>query len=89
MQQRLRAHPGTPLSVDLEGELGTRRPHIALAQLCVDAVEEGEQQLVYVFDVHRNRHVLGAKGEGSLRALLEDAAIPKVLHCLLMPAPLM
>ena len=81
MRQRLKSNPGLPLAVDLEGDLGGRRAHVALAQVCVDAVREGEQQLIYVFDTHKNADILGEQGPASLRALLEDEDIPKVLHC--------
>ena len=81
LRERLLAHPGTPMAVDLEGELGGQRSHIALIQVCVDAVAEGEKQLTYVFDAHGNHEILKAQGPSTLRALLEDASIPKVLHC--------
>ena len=80
LTERLRKHEGASLAVDLEGDLVGRYPHIALMQVCVDAVEEGEEQLAYVFDVHRNRRILNARGATSIASLLEDGSIPKVLH---------
>jgi hypothetical protein len=75
---RLRRHPGLSMSVDAEGLLGGRRGHIDLLQISVDAVEEDEQQLIYVLDTH----ILGSKFlSGPLRELLEDGGVPKVLHC--------
>ena len=81
MYVRLSKHPGLPLSIDLEGRLGGAYGHIALLQAAVDAVDEQEDQLVYVFDTHKNTGLLEVDGVGSLRSLLEDPNIPKVLHC--------
>ena len=77
--RRLRDNPGLSLALDLEGKLGGRRGHIELLQVAVDATKEGEQQLVYVFDTELNgSHFLGT---GLLREILEDAGVPKVVHC--------
>jgi len=76
---RLRTNPGLSLSVDLEGLLGGRRGHIDLMQLAVDAVNTGEKQLVFVFDTNNAGQAF--LGQGPLRDILQDPAIPKVLHC--------
>ena len=76
---RLRANPGLSLAVDLEGMLGGRRGHIDLMQLAVDAVSDGEEQLVFVFDT--NSKDSGFLGQSILRGILQDPMIPKVLHC--------
>ena len=81
IQERLRLHPALTMSVDLEGELGTRQSHISLIQVCVDGMDESEPQLVYVFDTHCNRRILAARGEHTLSSLLEDERVVKVLHC--------
>lgn len=82
LNARLSKHPGLSIAVDLEGELRARRScHIALLQVAVDAVDQGESSLVYVFDTHVNCNILRQRGAGSLRYLLEDPHIPKVLHC--------
>ena len=45
IDQRLRANPGLPLSLDLEGRLGGRLGHIELLQVHVDPSCEGEKPL--------------------------------------------
>ena len=76
---RLYKYPGISMAIDLEGNLGGPRSHIALMQISVDAQSSEEQQLTFVFDTHRQ----GASflGSGPLRNILEDAEVPKVLHC--------
>ena len=83
LNERLRSFPEAVLAVDLEGSLGggkQGRRHIALLQVCMNG-EEGDSQLVYVFDAHKDRSILMAKGEGTLRALLESPTVIKILHC--------
>ena len=75
---RLRAHPGQCLSLDLEGMLGGRRGHIDLMQLAVDRTSATEEPLVFVFNTHLNRSFLSSP---RLRSLLEDPTIPKIMHC--------
>ena len=81
MRERLNRHPTASVSVDLEGELGTRQSHVSLAQVCVDGVTEDEPQLVYVFDTHCNHRILADRGEGTLADLLADSDVVKVFHC--------
>ena len=78
IDQRLRANPGLPLSLDLEGRLGGRLGHIELLQVHVDPSCEGEKPLTYVLDAHLLAHFIGT---GLLRKILEDGGVPKVVHC--------
>ena len=94
LRTRLDAHPHLPLAIDLEGRLGGPYGHVSLLQAAVDSGPLGgapsdgsdgssvECPLVFVFDVHCNGPgALGASGPHSLRCLLEDPSIVKVLHC--------
>ena len=81
VRARLNNNPGATVAIDLEGQLGGANSHVSLLQLVVDPTDDTEEPLVYVFDTHTNSALLREAGDGSLRALLEDAAVLKVFHC--------
>ena len=61
------------LALDLEGNLGGPRPHVALLQL------KSPSRLIVV-DTHRVSSALSPRPEG-LRAMIENPDIVKVVHC--------
>ena len=91
LSQRLRAFPGLPASVDLEGSQLGAGGHISTLQIAVDhpsslglspPVDEDMSPLIFVFDILAiGRIALGSSGVDTLRSILEDGDIPKVLHC--------
>ena len=86
LRERLAAHPGLSIAVDLEGHrLGAPvGRHTSLIQLAVDAVEPDEQGLVYVLDTHvaaDSGQELLRQRDNHIRHILEDPAVPKVFHC--------
>jgi ribonuclease D len=75
---RLRASPGRCISIDLEGPRLGSNGHICFIQVAVDG-DGKAPPLIHVFDIIEcGHHALGS--DDGLRAILEDAAIPKVLH---------
>jgi hypothetical protein len=80
LDERLKAFPTLSISLDLEGRLGGAHPHVALTQVCVDAVDDEHPALIYVFDTHYYGNAVFGPGS-LLRALLENPDIVKVMHC--------
>ena len=67
------------LSVDLEGFFQGCNPSLSLLQ--ISTFHDGAQeQLTYIFDVFADPSALHARGERTLRALLEDESVIKVFH---------
>ena len=68
------------IALDLEGDLG--QGYVALVQICVDpaSTDQSDPPLVYVFDTHLFPAMLGERGPRSLRAILENEAVVKILH---------
>ena len=78
LSDRLRASPGLCISIDLEGPRLGSNGHICFIQVAVDG-DGKAPPLIYVFDIIEcGHHALGR--DDGLRAILEDATIPKVLH---------
>ena len=80
LHRRLASKGGRVLAVDLEGELGGPRSHVAKIQVAVDGDEDESEPLVYVIDSHKNPGAVKATGPDSLRALFESPDIVKVIH---------
>ena len=78
---RLKVYPELSVAIDLEGPLGGKRPQIDLIQIAIDAPHAPLKQLIYVFDTFTTRRLLQIRGPHSLRALLQNPSIVKVLHC--------
>ena len=76
---RLKANPSQVLAVDLEGELGGPRSYISKIQLAVDGDDHGPA-LVYVIDSHYNSPAIAIDAPMSLKSILEDDTIVKVIH---------
>ena len=82
IEKRLRDMPSSAsVSIDLEGPLLGAGGHVALLQLCIDGTIEGEPPIVYVFDALQCGDAMFEKGHFTLRTVLEDPQIVKVLHC--------
>ena len=82
IEKRLRDMPSSAsVSIDLEGPLLGAGGHVALLQLCIDGTTEGEPPIVYVFDALQCGDAMFEKGHFTLRTVLEDPQIVKVLHC--------
>lgn len=81
INNRLAQNPTASVSIDLEGHSMGAGGHVALIQLSIDEGEEGESPLTYVFDVMKCGRVLFGEATPSIRSLLEDSEIVKVLHC--------
>ena len=80
LQERLSASPGLCISVDLEGPRLGGDGHICFIQVAVDG-DGKAPALIYVFDIIRcGCHALGQSGTPTLRSILEDSSVPKVLH---------
>lgn len=83
---RLRGSKNPRIAVDLEGALGGSKGaeesrEIDLIQVAVKGEAAGEKQLVYVFDLFTNKGILRDRGSDSLRAILEDGNVCKIIHC--------
>lgn len=79
---RFETSPHTTIALDLEGHQLGVGGQVSLLQLAIDKGENGEPALVYVFDVPACEAVIFGRGERSLRKLLEDERVIKILHCL-------
>ena len=81
IRERLERIPTPSVAIDLEGHQMGAGGHISLIQLCIDTTGSGEQAVVYVFDVIECGLALFSDTSFTLRAVLEDPAVVKVLHC--------
>ena len=82
LSARLRDGNDRCMAIDLEGHHLGAQGTTSLVQVTVDALLEGEQPLIYVFDTFVcGRAILGTHGPDTLRSILEDPKIDKVLHC--------
>ena len=79
---RFETSPHTTIAIDLEGHQLGVGGQVSLLQLAIDKGENGEPALVYVFDVPTCESVIFRRTERSLRKLLEDDRVVKILHCL-------
>ena len=74
--------PSAPISIDLEGRLGGSRPKIDLLQLHIDAPDKDHHSITFVIDTLASKgYALRQTGASSIRSILENKQVFKVLHC--------